>query len=224
MTGDAGSRAKRYWEWSFYLMAELWNGVKGGVGRLLRGGVGCALGRLAPKLPSQSIPLVCCLYLHTLGKECFLLIVNPGEFAAVIWGWEGLILCLWFGGTSGFWFADLLMCLVGIKEAERGGLPYSTSWGSAQISPHLLGGSLSFSLNSCPPGNPFDSVAEEWRKRYVLFPWAVLTGGPIFLQKTLCFNPRMSPLCGEISLKLPKANRMENKRQLTLIVLFIYIT
>ena len=131
---------------------------------------------------------------------------------------------LWFGGTSGFWFADLLMCLVGIKEAERGGLPYSTSWGSAQISPHLLGGSLSFSLNSCPPGNPFDSVAEEWRKRYVLFPWAVLTGGPIFLQKTLCFNPRMSPLCGEISLKLPKANRMENKRQLTLIVLFIYIT
>ena len=187
-------------------------------------GVGCASGSLAPKLPSQSRPLVCCLDLHTLGKECFLLIVNPGEFAAVIWGWGGLILCLWFGGTSGFWFADLLMCLVGIKGAERGGLPHSTSRGSAQISPHLLGGSLSFSLNFCPPGNPFDSVAEEWRKRYVLFPWAVLTGGPIFLQKTLCFNPRMSPLCGEISLKLPKANRMENKRQLTLIVLFIYIT
>lgn len=50
-------------------------------------GVGCASGRLAPKLPSQSRPLVCCLDLHTLGKECFLLIVNPGEFAAVIWGW-----------------------------------------------------------------------------------------------------------------------------------------
>lgn len=107
MAGDAGSRAKRYWGRSFYLMAELWTESRGGAGRLLEG-IGCALGRLASKLPSQSLPLVCCLYLHTLGKVWFLLTVNPGDFAAVIWAWGwGWSCACALGGLLGF---DSLTC------------------------------------------------------------------------------------------------------------------
>lgn len=195
------------------------NGVKGRSWEIAGGDRLCT-GRLASKLPSQSPPLVCCLYLHSLGKVWFLLIVNPGEFAAVIWAcgggvdpvpviWGDWVLIRWPAHVPG-----------SIKGAERGGLRIPRP----AVLPRSLLTCLDLFLSEFLPWNPFDSVAEEWRKRYVLFPELSWLKGPFFCRKPLCFNPRMSPLCGEISLKLPKANRMENKRQLTLIVLFIYIT
>lgn len=126
MTGDARLSCEKVFSVpEFHLMPELWNGARGwGVGE-----DGSFLGplwvgeTLHPNSHHDLYPRFASHTFTPLGRRvsCWLWTQESLQ------PWLAVLkLCLWFGGTSGFWFADLLMCLAGIKGAERGGRATST--------------------------------------------------------------------------------------------------
>lgn len=91
MAGDARLSCEKVFSVarvSFDARTVEWSPGVGGGGRWELSGALVSWGDFAPKLPSRSVPPVCQPYLHAVGKESFLLTVDPGEFAAVACGVE----------------------------------------------------------------------------------------------------------------------------------------
>lgn len=209
MTGDAGSRAKGieeeafiWWQNSGTESRRSWRLLED---RLCTGET-CIQTPITVSTPGL-LPIPSLPQEGVIPADC-----EPRRVCSWLWfgrgGWGWSCACD-LGGLLGLirWPAHVPGS---IKGAERGGLPHSRHTVLPRSLLTCLGDLFPPLWISALLEIPLIPVAEEWRK-LCLISLSCLDWQAHFCRKPCVFNPRMSPLCGEISLKLPKANRMENK-------------